>query len=62
MFGLDVQFSGDVPMPSDGDQVMGGHAAMACGYDDDKRSFIVRNSWGVIGCAIPTTASDNAGR
>ena len=27
-------------------EIVGAHAMMICGYDDVKRSFIVRNSWG----------------
>jgi len=26
--------------------VLGGHAVLAVGYDDDQQRFIVRNSWG----------------
>ena len=33
-------------MPQEGDQVRGGHAVTAVGYDDTKEVFIVRNSWG----------------
>ncbi len=40
-----VAKSGIVPMPAHGEQVMGGHAVLAVGYDDHKRQFIVRNSW-----------------
>jgi C1A family cysteine protease len=35
-----------VPMPSSKDKMIGGHAVLAVGYDDNKRLFIVRNSWG----------------
>jgi C1A family cysteine protease len=41
-----VAESGNVPMPSPGEQVLGGHAVMAVGYDDSTTRFIVRNSWG----------------
>jgi C1A family cysteine protease len=34
------------PMPSGGDKVIGLHAAMAVGYDDNRNLFIIRNSWG----------------
>jgi C1A family cysteine protease/GH25 family lysozyme M1 (1,4-beta-N-acetylmuramidase) len=37
---------GNVPMPGSDEQTIGGHAVMAVGYDDEKRVFIVRNSWG----------------
>lgn len=42
----EVASTGIVPMPKAGEQVLGGHAVMAVGYDDTKRVFIVRNSWG----------------
>jgi C1A family cysteine protease len=35
-----------VPMPQQGETVVGGHAVLAMGYDDTKQVFIVRNSWG----------------
>jgi len=31
--------------PADG-AAIGGHAVLACGYDDQAQHFIVRNSWG----------------
>jgi C1A family cysteine protease len=42
----DVAESGIVPMPVSGEAVVGGHCVAAVGYDDSKRDFIVRNSWG----------------
>lgn len=42
----EVSNTGIVPMPSPGEAVMGGHCVVAVGYDDAKRIFIVRNSWG----------------
>lgn len=42
----EVAKSGLVPLPTENDQPMGGHALMVAGYDDDKQSFLVRNSWG----------------
>ncbi|HXR72710.1 C1 family peptidase [Actinocrinis sp.] len=41
-----VAQSGDAPMPSAGEQALGGHAVLAVGYDDDTKRFLVRNSWG----------------
>jgi C1A family cysteine protease len=41
-----VASSGLVPMPSTNEQVLGGHAVLAVGYDDSIQRFIVRNSWG----------------
>jgi len=38
--------AGVMVMPQQGDQVRGGHAVTAVGYDDTKEVFIVRNSWG----------------
>ncbi|CAK9110208.1 unnamed protein product [Durusdinium trenchii] len=37
---------GTMVMPQKDDQVRGGHAVTAVGYDDMKKVFIVRNSWG----------------
>jgi C1A family cysteine protease len=42
----EVAASGVVPMPKPAEQVLGGHAVMAVGYDDPSGVFIVRNSWG----------------
>jgi C1A family cysteine protease len=44
--GQNVADTGQVPMPASGEKVKGGHAVAAVGYDDEKRVFIVRNSWG----------------
>jgi len=41
-----VAKTGIVPMPAQGEQVLGGHCVLAVGYDDTQRRFIVRNSWG----------------
>lgn len=41
-----VASSGIMPMPRRGEQVMGGHAVLLCGYDQAKQVYIVRNSWG----------------
>jgi len=42
----DVAKTGKVPLPPRGEQLLGGHAVLAVGYDDADQSFIVRNSWG----------------
>ena len=34
-------------MPSTREQLLGGHAVLAVGYDDTPQRFLVRNSWGV---------------
>lgn len=41
-----VAKTGIMPMPTKRDQPVGGHAVMCVGYDDEKQTFIVRNSWG----------------
>ena len=35
-----------IPMPKLGEGRIGGHAVMAVGYDQAKRQFLIRNSWG----------------
>jgi C1A family cysteine protease len=42
-----VAKTGIVPMPEPHEQILGGHAVLIVGYDDEKQMFIVRNSWGV---------------
>jgi C1A family cysteine protease len=41
-----VAQTGVVPMPGPNENVLGGHAVLAVGYDDSANRFIVRNSWG----------------
>jgi C1A family cysteine protease len=41
-----VAKSGDVRLPGRGDALLGGHAVTVVGYDDPRRRFIIRNSWG----------------
>lgn len=41
-----VAQTGIVPLPAANEQVLGGHAVCAVGYDDSKQAFICRNSWG----------------
>lgn len=41
-----VARTGLVPMPTRGDQLLGGHAIICVGYDDVKKLWIMRNSWG----------------
>ena len=41
-----VAKTGVVPMPAPDEQVLGGHAVLAVGYDDSAQTFMVRNSWG----------------
>jgi C1A family cysteine protease len=42
----EVAKTGEVPMPARNEEVLGGHAVLAVGYDDSIQRFIVRNSWG----------------
>jgi hypothetical protein len=42
----EVAKTGRVPVPAEGDQLVGGHAVMLVGFDDGEQSFIGRNSWG----------------
>jgi C1A family cysteine protease len=41
-----VAKTGKLDMPKKNEGVQGGHAVLAVGYDDGKKRFIVRNSWG----------------
>jgi C1A family cysteine protease len=41
-----VAKTGHAGLPKSGEAVIGGHAVVAVGYDDARRRFIVRNSWG----------------
>jgi len=38
--------TGEIPMPTQQNGVLGGHAVLAVGYDDATQMFIFRNSWG----------------
>jgi C1A family cysteine protease len=38
--------SGEINMPGPKEKLLGGHAVVAVGYDDNSQRFIVRNSWG----------------
>jgi len=40
-----VGSSGVVPTPNQNESLLGGHAVLVCGYNDEKRYWIVRNSW-----------------
>ena len=42
----EVAQSGMVPYPSETDTELGGHALLCMGYDDEKKCFLVLNSWG----------------
>jgi C1A family cysteine protease len=38
--------TGIINLPSLGDEFLGGHAIIICGFDDKNKKFIMRNSWG----------------
>lgn len=42
-----VASTGTVPMPSKNEQLLGGHAVLAVGYDEASKRVTVRNSWGL---------------
>ena len=42
----EVAKTGIVPLPSSSDTFEGGHAVLCVGYDNSKRVWIMRNSWG----------------
>lgn len=42
----EVANTGVMNLPGDGESVLGGHAVLAVGYDDESQRLIVRNSWG----------------
>ncbi len=46
LYGADGKPLNTVLLPGPKDQLLGGHAVLAVGYDDAKQVFIVRNSWG----------------
>ncbi len=41
-----VAAMGIIPMPAQGEALLGGHAVLCVGYHDNEQLFIVRNSWG----------------
>lgn len=41
----EVADTGVMPMPVHGEQLLGGHAIMAVGYDDASQRLLIRNSW-----------------
>ena len=44
--GESVSKTGIVPMPKRKESLLGGHAILVVGYDEEKQHFICRNSWG----------------
>jgi len=43
-----VSGTGRVSMPKPKDKYLGGHAILICGYNNTKKHWIVRNSWGPL--------------
>lgn len=44
----EVAQTGIMPMPKRGEQMLGGHAPMAVGYNDATQMLLVRNSWSAL--------------
>jgi C1A family cysteine protease len=42
----EVAKTGHAPIPRSGEQLIGGHAVLAVGYQNSDQTFLVRNSWG----------------
>ncbi|GMA64938.1 C1 family peptidase [Alicyclobacillus fastidiosus] len=42
----EVAETGILPLPTEGEQPLGGHAVIAVGHNDDKQMILVRNQWG----------------
>lgn len=38
--------TGIIPVPKINEELVGGHAIMAVGYDNEKKAVLIRNSWG----------------
>lgn len=38
--------TGMMSVPTEDEKILGGHCVMAVGFDDDKKCFIIQNSWG----------------
>lgn len=44
--GSKIAKDGILNLPSRKERLVGGHAVLVVGYDDKKKSFLIRNSWG----------------
>lgn len=44
--GAEPRQTGMIQLPAAQERLIGGHAVMVVGYDDARKAFIVRNSWG----------------
>jgi len=45
-FESEVGKTGIGNLPTEGDSLLGGHAVLCVGFDDETQRFIIRNSWG----------------
>ena len=41
-----IKNTGEMIIPKKNEKILGGHAVLAVGYIEDKKVFIIRNSWG----------------
>ncbi|MCP4573726.1 MAG: cysteine protease [bacterium] len=70
-----VKASGEIPYPAPTESVIGGHAVVAVGYDDNKKiknprpggketkgAFLIRNSWGTNWGCVPPDAPQGTAR
>ena len=44
-----AEHAGTIDLPGRRETLLGGHAVVAVGYDDEAERFIIRNSWGTWG-------------
>lgn len=45
-FNPSVSKTGNVPVPTKNERLLGGHAILVMGFDDRRKAFLCRNSWG----------------
>ena len=43
---LNTVTDGNIPFPESGEKIIGGHAVTLIGYNDERKAFKIRNSWG----------------
>jgi C1A family cysteine protease len=44
--GNEIFKTGVLNMPTAKEEMLGGHAVVCCGYNDEEQRFLIRNSWG----------------
>jgi C1A family cysteine protease len=47
-FSRSVNKTGRIPLPTKGEESVGGHAICITGYNDVKKVFVFKNSWGIV--------------